>query len=192
IRSEFQWGCRVSIVENFCFGCEHYFIILNHTTMKNKRHQYLVAVFIAILFVSCNDEFLERYPLDEISNETFWNTENDLKVYNNSLYHLARNDDNVPIMMGHHEGFDSHWGSIWCLDEFTDNIAPRHSRHVRFQEVRSGKHNVPSSPQWFGYKGWDFVRAINVGLENYQKAQIPQDVIDKYVGEARLFRGWFY
>lgn len=160
--------------------------------MKKIRIEYIIALFALTVGTSCNDEFLERYPLDEISNETFWNTENDLKVYNNSLYHLARNDDNVPIMMGHHEGFDSHWGSLWCLDEFTDNIAPRHSRHVRFQEVRSGKHNVPSSPQWFGYKGWDFVRAINVGLDNYNKAEISQEVINKYAAEARLFRGWFY
>ncbi len=150
----------------------------------------LILVFAA--FTGCNDEFLERYPLDEISNETFWNTENDLRVYNNSLYHIARNDDNVPIMMGHHEGFDSHWASIWCLDEFTDNIAPKHSRHNRFQEVRSGKHKVPSGTQWFGYKGWDFVRAINVGLDSYGKAEIDQEIIDKYAGEARLFRGWFY
>ena len=160
--------------------------------MKHIRLKYLIAVLSMIILTGCNDEFLERYPLDEISNETFWNTENDLMVYNNSLYNLARNDDNVPIMMGHFDGFNSHWGSIWCQDEFSDNIAPRHSRHNRFQEVRSGKHNVPTSPEWFGYKGWNFVRAINVGLENYNNAEISQAVIDKYAGEARLFRGWFY
>lgn len=158
-----------------------------------------INIVIQTLFIlgltaltGCNDEFLERYPLDEISNETFWNTENDLLVYNNSLYDIARNDDQVPIMMGHFDGFNSHWGSIWCQDEFSDNIAPRHERHNRFQEVRAGKHNVPSETQWFGYKGWNFVRAINVGLDNYSQAEIAQEVIDKYAGEARLFRGWFY
>lgn len=66
--------------------------------MKNK-----IIALIALLFVgtSCNDEFLERIPLDSVSNETFWNTENDLAVYNNSLYDLSRNDNNVPINMGH-------------------------------------------------------------------------------------------
>ena len=94
--------------------------------------------------------------------------------------------------MGHDEGFDSHRYSIWFLDEFSDNMAPRHGRHTRYQQVRAGKHNVPSGPEWFGYRGWHFVRAINVGLENYDKANIDQEVIDKYAGEARLFRGWFY
>jgi hypothetical protein len=164
--------------------------------MKFKFSKYNLLTFGILLLVSCNDDFLERYPLDEISNETFWNTENDLAVYNNSLYNLARNDNDVPIMMGHDEGFNSLKYGIWYPDEFSDNIAPRHSRHTQYQQVRSGKHNVPSSAggdgQWFGYKGWNFVRAINVGMDNYDRAQIDRAVKDKYVGEARLFRGWFY
>lgn len=164
--------------------------------MKNKFSKYSILIGV-LLMASCNNDFLERYPLDEISNETFWNTENDLAVYNNSLYHLAAVDDNnVPILMGHDDGFESQKFGIWYVDEFTDNIAPRHSRHTNFQQIRAGKHNVPSTSagdnQWFGYKGWNFLRAVNVGLDNYSRASIAQEVIDKYAGEARLFRGWFY
>ncbi len=148
---------------------------------------------LTLLTVSgCNDEFLERYPLDQITNETFWNTENDLAVYNNTIYNLVRNDTAIPILMGHKDGFDSHFSSIWNQDEFSDNLAPREPRHVRFQQVRAGKHNVPSNPEWFGYQGWNFVRTINVGLANYNRATIPQATKDKYIAEARLFRGWFY
>jgi hypothetical protein len=164
--------------------------------MNYKFSKYLPLTLAVLLLAGCNDEFLERLPLDEISNETFWNTENDLRVYNNSLYHLARRDNDIPILMGHDEGFDSHKFGIWYTDEYTDNIAPRHSRHLQYQQVRSGKHNVPSSPggdgQWYGYKGWEFIRAINVGLANYDKASVDRSVIDKYAAEARLFRGWFY
>jgi hypothetical protein len=165
--------------------------------MKNKLFKYPLFILFITLLAACNDDFLERYPLDRISNETFWNTENDLRVYNNGLYHLAAVDDNnVPIMMGHDDGFESHKYSIWYLDEYADNIAPRHPRHLQYQQVRAGKHTVPSNAggdgQWYGYKGWNFVRAINIGLDNYSKAAIPQATIDRYAGEARLFRGWFY
>ncbi|MCB0634291.1 MAG: RagB/SusD family nutrient uptake outer membrane protein [Saprospiraceae bacterium] len=164
--------------------------------MKNSILPYILLFALIFSGMGCNDEFLERFPLDEISNETFWNTENDLQVYNNSLYDLARDDNNVPILMAHDDGFDSHKFGIWYTDEYTDNIAPRHSRHTQYQQVRAGKHNVPSNPdgdgQWYGYKGWNFVRAINVGLDNYGRANISQATIDKYAGEARLFRGWFY
>lgn len=146
----------------------------------------------ALLLGACNDEFMERQPLDEVSSEIFWNTENDLLTYNNSIYDLARNDDNVPILMGHFQNFDSYYGSIWFQDEFSDNMAPREERHSRFQQVRAGKHTVPSEPEWFGYKGWNFVRAVNVGLANYHNAPLEEEVINKYAAEARLFRGWFY
>ena len=160
--------------------------------MKNKISQYSLRAFTVIAMMSCNDEFLERYPTDQVSNETFWNTENDLKVYNNSLYHLALNDNVVPIMMGHHNGFDGLAWSYYFLDGFADNLAPRNDRHTFFQQVRAGRQIVPTNPQWFGYSGWDFIRSINIGLANYGKAAVEEEVRNKYIGEARLLRGWFY
>lgn len=162
--------------------------------MKNHIIKFSLTVFATLIVFGCNDDFLQRTPLDEISSETFWNTENDLRVYNNRIYDQARNDNEVPILMAHDDGFDSHRYGIWYLDEFTDNIAPRHARHTRYQQVRAGKHNIPSGPQWYGYRdgGWSFIRTINIGLANYGNANIPQETIDTYVAEARLFRGWFY
>ncbi len=160
--------------------------------MKKYILKLIILIFATFFSFSCNNEFLERYPLDEISNDSFWNTENDLKVYNNTLYDMARNDDNVPILMGHFDGFNSHWGGIWHVSGFSDDTAPRHSRHNNYQRVRAGKHSVPNDPFWYGYKGWNFVRAINVGMDNYGKAEVLEEVRNQYIGEARLFRGWFY
>ncbi len=165
--------------------------------MKRQIIKLSLVVFATLLFFSCNNEFLERYPLDEVSNETFWNTANDLEVYNNSIYDRARNDNDVPILMGFDDAFDSNNQGSWYLDEFTDNIAPRHSRHNRYQEVRAGKHNISTNAQLYGWRdgGWAFVRAINVFMDNYGKALengVAEATVNKYVGEARFFRGWFY
>jgi len=162
--------------------------------MKKYIVKISLVVFATALFAGCNDEFLDRQPLDEISNEIFWNNENDLKVYNNGLYHLARNEDNVPILMGHDEGFDSQARGIWYLDGFSDNTAPRAPRAEHFQRVRAGKHITPDNANafWFGYEGWNFLRAINVGLANYPRAKVTEEVRNQYVAEARLLRGWFY
>lgn len=162
--------------------------------MKKHIIKICLVVVATTLSFSCNDEFLDRQPLDQISNDSFWNTENDLAVYNNSLYDMARNDDNVPIFMGHDDGFDSQKYGIWYLDGYSDNTAPRHSRSNNFQRTRAGKDSPPSSAggQWFGYKGWNFLRGINVGMDNYGRADISEVVRNKYVGEARLMRGWFY
>jgi len=147
-----------------------------------------LVIIATILFLGCNNGFMERYPLDSISNETFWNSENDLIVYNNSLYNLMKDDNKVPILIGH----GTYDIGRWFLDEFSDNYGSTEPRHNYYHAVRSGKHNIPSSPEFYGYKGWDFVRACNVGLENYNNADIGQSTIDKYAGEARLFRGLFY
>ena len=161
--------------------------------MKMKRLSNVFSVvFAAVLLSGCSEDFLTREPLDEVTSEVFWNTENDLQVYNNSLYDMARNDHNVPILLAHHDGFGSHQVSYWYLDEFADNMAPLHTRHTRYQQVRAGKHTVPTNSEWQGYHGWNFVRAINVGLANYDRAAVAEEVRNQYAGEARLFRGWFY
>ncbi len=160
--------------------------------MKNHIIKIYLVLVATLLSFSCNDSFLDRQPLDQISNESFWNTENDLKVYNNSLYNLARNDNDVPIMMAFDDGFDSHRYGIWHVSGFTDDTAPRHSRHNNYQKVRAGKHSIPDNPFWYGYKGWNFLRAINVGMDNYGKAEVSEDIRNKYIAEARLMRGWFY
>jgi len=161
--------------------------------MKNIIFK-LSFILTLLLFAGCNDDFLEKKPLDEITSDTYWSTENHLAVYNNGIYNLARNDGNVPILLGHHDGFDSQRYSIWFVDCFTDNLAPNHSRHAYFQQVRAGRHTVVTNEgdQWFGWRGWNFIRAINIGLANYDKANIEQVKIDYYKGEARLLRGWFY
>ncbi len=160
--------------------------------MKKFNIKYSFLFITLLFFSSCNDDFLNTSPLDQVSNETFWNTENDLMVYNNNFYNRARNDFNVPILMGHHEGFGSHQVGMLMMDGYTDNLAPGHDRHTRYQQVRAGRHNATGGVQWQGYEGWDFVRSINVGLANYDKADIAQDIINQYAAEARLFRGWFY
>ncbi len=188
---------NVFSINKSCLLHEVLFKKIKMKEMKKNTIKISFVVFATMLIVSCNNDFLERIPLDEISNETFWNTESDLEVYNNSIYDRAKNDNDVPILMAHDDGFDSNNQSFWYLDEFSDNMAPRHSRHERYQQVRSGKHTIPSSPQMYGWRngGWSFIRAINVGMDNYDKALdkgVAEEVVNKYKAEARLFRGWFY
>ncbi len=154
-------------------------------TFSKTKAYYVVLITLCML--GCNDDFLTKAPLDEVSSETFWNTENDLRVYNNSFYDMTLDNGNVPILMGH-------WTDkgIWSLDGFTDNMAPIHDRHIQYQQIRAGGHNITTNPRDYGYAGWDFVRAVNVGLVNYNNADIPQVIINRYIAEARLFRGWFY
>ncbi|NQU52138.1 MAG: RagB/SusD family nutrient uptake outer membrane protein [Bacteroidetes bacterium] len=164
-----------------------------------KRHiiKLSLVVFATFLFFSCNDDFLERYPLDKISAETFWTSANDLEVYNNSLYNRLRDDRDVNVLTGHQDGYTSSRISVWYLDEFSDNIAPRHSRHNDYQKVRAGKHTVMSGARWYGWHsdGFRLAREIAVGIEGCGMALengVSAAEVNKYLGEQRLIRGIWY
>ncbi|WP_235298257.1 RagB/SusD family nutrient uptake outer membrane protein [Portibacter marinus] len=156
----------------------------------------LKSISVALVFIfttSCNDDFLERYPLDEVSNETFWRNEADMKNYNNSIYHLIRNDEVYPILMGLGKGKNlNFYEGLWWQDEMSDNLGATHGRAREMYSVRTGTFEVPDGPRIMGYKGWDLVRAVNFGLENYDSANESEATKAKYKGEARLFRAWFY
>ncbi|PCH69793.1 MAG: RagB/SusD family nutrient uptake outer membrane protein [Bacteroidales bacterium] len=161
--------------------------------MKNNIFKFSLLLFVTFIVTSCNDDFLERYPLDEISSNTFWNTASDLETYNNTFYDYAKNDDDHFIMMGYNNGaWASHKIASIYLDELSDNLAPRHSRHLWHQKIRAGKHTIPSSASPGGWRGWSLLRAVNVGLESYGKADIADLEKNKYIGEAKLFRAWYY
>ena len=46
-----------------------------------KTIKYIAAFLpLASLLVSCNDDFLDRYPQDSVTNETYWKTEEQLRA----------------------------------------------------------------------------------------------------------------
>ena len=170
--------------------------------------RYNLVFTVLFLFISgCNDSFLQREPLDQVSSETFWNTESDLSLYNLNFYNTTIHDGNndlsdgngrfdpeVNFMFVHAGGGSSGWFSPWYLDGASDNMAPINGTQNSYIQIRSGKVPVPTTPaaQRFGYKGWSYLRAVNFGLANYHRAKITETIRNKYIAEARLFRAWFY
>lgn len=159
--------------------------------MKTMKKINLLVV-VLIWFSSCNDEFLEKYPLDEVSNQTFWRNEGDLEIYNNNLYFMAFNDKDVLALVGNPGNTRSQ--GYWYLDFMSDNAAIGDpSEGNGNKDILAGIHFPTPDPRWFlGYEGWDFVRAINIGLANYHRADVTRTIANKYAAEAHLFRAMFY
>jgi starch-binding outer membrane protein, SusD/RagB family len=166
-----------------------------------------LVLITTFLTTSCNDDFLERVPLDEVSEESFWNTEADISLYNLTLYNTTIHDGNnnlhdansrfnpeVNFMFTHGNGGATGWFSPWYYDGASDNMAPIEGGQTYLVDMRSGTQTIPvtATSQRFGYKGWSYLKAVNYGLANYDKVDIAPSVRNKYVAEARLFRAWFY
>lgn len=63
--------------------------------MKFNFKKYILALGMAsVLLPSCNDDFMERYPQDQITDESFWKTETRPEAYAeqplSSLYYRSR------------------------------------------------------------------------------------------------------
>lgn len=139
--------------------------------MKKKYSTIkLVSLFVgSILTVSCNDSFLDRYPIAEISPENSFKTADDLRLYTNGFY------EHLPSIR-----------NIIDADLKTDNVLYSSIP----EEQRSHERILPSET---GSGGWDWedLREINLFFDNYQRCT-DEAGRNKYEGVARFFRAWFY
>lgn len=146
----------------------------------------ILLLLLVISLWSCNDDYLEKYPLDSLNSETFWKTANDLKIYNNRLYSDAIN---YSLFLAHYNNiWNSTYNGMMWEDCKSDNMAPTNGTLKKYTKIASGQNTVSDAPKW----NWGFLRTCNVFLENYEKAEVSEQVKNQYAGETKLFRAWFY
>lgn len=132
------------------------------------RHRILIII-LSVLAASCTD-VLDKIPLDEITEQTYWTSASDLELYLNQFY---------PSFNGRIEYPD--------LDAHSDNLQP-----IAQSEILDGVRSIPASD---GRQGWNWsdIRGINYFLENASKVtEGPQPELDHYMGEGYFFRAYFY
>ena len=148
-----------------------------------KKYINTVAVSaLIILTVSCNDGFMERYPMDKISDGYFWKSTNDLRLYINNLYSRA---DLLPR--------DDGWGSIGIYGWDASNGSDAQVFY-QYNTRMNGEGTVPSSGGGWATGDWESLRNINYFMERYKSVEALSsfDAVKQYVGEALFFRSVFY
>ncbi|MFV0272172.1 MAG: RagB/SusD family nutrient uptake outer membrane protein [Macellibacteroides fermentans] len=151
--------------------------------MMNKHIFNLIIVAAFLLgtgFSSCNDEFLERAPIVDISNANYWKSVNDLKLYTNNFYNR---DD----LLNRYAG----WGTIGPYGEDADNGCDTQIAY-NYDTRMNGESTVPASGGGWSTGNWSALRDINYFMANYETVEAPFDQVKPYVGEALFFRSLFY
>ncbi|HEV7378581.1 MAG TPA: RagB/SusD family nutrient uptake outer membrane protein, partial [Dyadobacter sp.] len=138
-----------------------------------KKFIYLFSL-LAMLSTGCNDDYLNRLPLDQIADETFWNTEEQLILAANGCYANIKAKNTVDM---ENMGDNTLWPST------TD-----------FQLIGSGNFNIDLNmlnTEWRSmYTG---IRQCNAFLENYQKAVVPVEARKEILAaEVRVIRAYMY
>lgn len=139
--------------------------------MKNINLRYILIIFFFV-FSACEEEYLEKLPMDEISSENYWKTTNDLKLYVNQFYPSAFSVS----------GSDR-YESIFADDLETDDMV-----HVQEARRLQGSRVVPATGGW----NYSSIRSVNYFLANYEKCESDFEEYKRYLGEALFFRAFFY
>lgn len=135
--------------------------------MKNRLYIFITIV-TCLITVSCNDSFMDRQPQTEIGAESYFNTEEDLRMY---CYGLL----NTP-------GYD------YIADAGTDNQATTDNVEVKNIMTSANPSSTTISSGW----NWERLYDINFFLQHCEKASVSPDVLTHYQGIARYFRAIFY
>ena len=115
-----------------------------------KRLKYYIASLLVLpCLISCND-FLERYPLDAMNDQSFFTSETDLEYYMNSLYnsHIIRNT------------IQQRWQNFTSGD---DDVVFNSPNSFLMQHSSSGQADETSST-WNG--AYDYLRSVNYFIAN--------------------------
>ncbi|WP_278552321.1 RagB/SusD family nutrient uptake outer membrane protein [Elizabethkingia bruuniana] len=133
---------------------------------KNIIYIGLLALTLGISLVSCNTD---RFPETEMSDANFWNTESDVRLAANFFYTtlpgLAETSEN------------------WSADAYPNNNG---------NNISDGSRVAPTGSSDYSY--YNIFQANNL----IEKAPgviakgADATAINRYVGEARFFRAWYY
>lgn len=134
--------------------------------MKLRNILILTAAVTGSALSSC--DYTDLSPLDSFTDESFWTTPNDLKLYANGLYGIMSS----PTATG---------------DRQSDNCVPNSYDGYLFNE-----YTVPDAASSGNGWYWNDIRSCNYFLQRYQKVTGSEEEINKYVGEVRFFRSILY
>ena len=131
--------------------------------MKRLICRFWQMSFLLAALTACED-ILDKYPEDEVTPETYFNTEEDLELFTNSFY--------ANLVPGDQVYQDR--GDILITQTLSNDIL--------------GNRVVPQSG---GGWSWTALRQINFYLENSSRCT-DEDARKHYDGVARYFRAYFY
>lgn len=133
--------------------------------------KYIIIICILTCIVSCKKDYLDRFPETAISPQLFFKTQSDLDLYINGLLSLPGS-----------------YGIYVNLDDATTDDYGNISTFT-LASVMQGTINASNVPD---YWVWSRLRNINYFLDNYQMADVSDEIKNHYAGLARLYRAQFY
>jgi len=141
-----------------------------------------VYLLFGFMFLSCEEE-LNKQPLDQLSKETFWKTENDATLGLLALYNSKNRQDQHFNL----NNFPTYIQMDCCVD-----IA-RSRGGTSFRDFYGGVTNPSThflSTLWNGC--FEIVARCNNFIENIESVDMSPELVSEMKAEAKFIRAYYY
>ncbi len=150
--------------------------------MKSVKNRFIL-LFIALSFWGC-ERFLDKYPHDELSDGTFWTTENEIAMGLTACYSgLYSGYISAVTMTG---GNKAYW------DGLTDNAFFTQYWGVTDMTTGSLNPSTPGLATEYYSTCFELISRINIFLSKIGLAGLDEGIKTLYMAEARFLRAFAY
>jgi hypothetical protein len=150
-----------------------------------KKYIFIIIAGLSLTLVSCIDEFLDRKPLDIISDADVWENESAILAYLANMYDDVQMETNQAMGLG--EGYITH---------FTDESMRGYSWQIQHNPTFPNNFlNCYNDVYGLGYDdSWAYakIRRIHEFMGKIPNAPISQSLKDRYMAEAYFLRAFEY
>lgn len=150
--------------------------------------QIVALIFMVVILNSCEDH-LEKSPLDEFDNATFWNSEGNIDMALAAVYRGG-----LLVNAGSGNPFDWwSWTSLQYLELASDNAYHGQGDNKAFHKLSNGTMTSNLGIlNWYWNRTYRRIARCNDFLENVRKAPLEESKIDRYIAEVRFIRACQY
>lgn len=137
--------------------------------------KYILIIFTLVAFNACNDDFLERPPLDTLTNDNFWQSEAHLRSAANSLYSALSGKDLLNMFESMGET------APWAIT-------------TAYRTIGAGNYSTDiAQVNNIWVRAYYNIGRCNYFLNNYKRATaVTEAVRERYAAEALFFRAYDY
>ncbi|MEA4984259.1 hypothetical protein SDC9_48971 [bioreactor metagenome] len=137
--------------------------------------KYLIILATLFTILSCNDDFLERPPLDTLTNENFWQSEAHLVSAANALYTAMNGKDLLNMFESMGET------APWAIT-------------TAYRTIGGGNYATDISQiNNIWVRAYHNIGRCNYFLNNYKRAvTVSENIRERYAAEAYFFRAYDY
>lgn len=133
----------------------------------------IIALALSFFALSGCEDFLEKPPLDSLTDETYWTNENNVRSFSWGFY--------TSYFGGYGSGYS--WGKFFSGQTLNDDFAPSSPNQFR--------RTVPTAAT-SGYWTFSYVRKANIFINRIQTVPMDEEAIQHWTGVARFFRALEY